>query len=342
MKRWVSFLVLVLVLVAPAAANATTYGAEVAGDFAYQSWGVWSPAQVMSSLTALYAAGGRVGRADSDWANAEPHAPVGGHHTYNWTFDDMIAGEMAQARLRWEPTLEYPPKWAQVHRADVLYLKSGRFVTPLPPANNANFAAYASAFMRRYGAHGSFWAAHPTMPHRPVTTVEVWNEPDNTHNWGPRVDLQEYARMYEAVRTAVHHVNRSTRVVSGGLAWTRTSLPRLLKAFKGKPLDAVAIHPYAATPTGTLSLARYALAQLRHYHRGSTPVLVNEYGWTSARGTWGTTSPRHVSGYVYQALVGLSKLRVAEILPFEWTDPSWGLNSGSYARAVADAGHHHG
>jgi hypothetical protein len=341
MKRW-AFVLLVLVLAAPAAANATTYGAQVGGDFAYQFRGVWSPAQVVTSLNALYAAGGRVGRVDSDWAGAEPDAPLHGHHTYNWAHDDMIAGEMAQARLRWEPTLGYAPKWAQVHRANVLHLRSGRFVTPLPPANNSNFAAYASAFIRRYGARGSFWAAHQTLPYHPVTTVEVWNEPDNNHNWGPRVDLQEYARMYEAVRTAVHRVNRSTRVVSGGLAWTRSSLPRLLKAFTGKPLDAVAVHPYAATPAGTLSLAQYALAQLRHYHRGSTPVLVNEYGWTSARGTWGSTNPRHVNSYVYQALVGLSKLRVAEILPFQWTDRSWGLNNGSYARAVAHAGHHAG
>jgi hypothetical protein len=196
--------------------------------------------------------------------------------------------------------------------------------------------------MHRYGAHGSFWAAHQTVPYRPVTTVEVWNEPDNNHNWGPHVDLQEYARMYEAVRTAVHRVNRSTRVVSGGLAWTQSSLPRMLKAFQGKPLDAVAVHPYAATPTGTLSLAQYSLAQLRRAHRGSTPVLVNEYGWTSAVGTWGSTNPRRVNSYAYQALVGLSKLRLAEILPFEWSDTSWGLTTGSYARAVTDAGHHPG
>ena len=32
MKRWVSFLLLAMVCAAPAAANATTYGAEVAGD----------------------------------------------------------------------------------------------------------------------------------------------------------------------------------------------------------------------------------------------------------------------------------------------------------------------
>ena len=339
MKRCLSFLLLVLALAAPPCANATTYGAQVAGDFVNQVRGWWSSGQVLSSLDALYAAGGRVGRADSDWANAEPNAPVDGHHAYNWAYDDMIVGEMAQARLRWEPTLEATPKWAEVHRRDVLYLKSGRFITPLPPANNKNFAAYATAFMRRYGARGSFWAAHPTLPYVPVNTVEVWNEPDNNHNWGPHVDLQEYAKMYEVVRSAVRRVNRGTRVVSGGLAWTRSSLPRLLKAFKGKRLDAVAVHPYAATPRRTVSLVRYALAQLRKYKRRSTPLVVNEYGWTSTADTWGSTNPRSVTRYVYEALVGLSKLRIAQILPFEWTNPSWGLSDGSFALAIARVTH---
>ena len=205
---------------------------------------MWSAAQVMSSLKALYAAGGRLGRSDSDWAGAEPRPPVHGHAVFHWGYNDMIVGEMAQAHLTWEPTLEYTPKWAQEHRPNVLHLKSGRFVTPLPPAKNSTYAAYATAFMRRYGAHGSFWAAHRDLPYRPVKTVEVWNEPDNNHNWGPDVNLQDYAKLYEAARTAIHRVNRGTRVMTGGLAWTQSSLPRLLKAFEGKPIDAVAVHAY--------------------------------------------------------------------------------------------------
>ncbi|HEX8977586.1 MAG TPA: hypothetical protein VF781_13840 [Solirubrobacteraceae bacterium] len=341
MKRCLSsILLLVLVLAVPAAATATTFGAQVGGVFINQSRHIWSPAQVMSSLTSLYAAGGRVGRADSDWAGAEPRPPARGHHTYQWGYDDTLVGQMAQAGLRWEPTLQFAPRWAQAHRSNVLHLKTGRFVVPLPPARNADFAAYATAFMRRYGAHGSFWATHPSLPYLPVSTVEVWNEPDNTHNWGPQINLRDYANLYEAVRSAVHRVNRGARVLTGGLAWTRSSLPRLLKAFRGMPLDAVAIHPYAATPTGTIAVTRYALAEMRRQGRGATPTVVNEFGWTSVRGTWGSTSAGHVKPFVYQALVGLSKLRLAAILPFEWASPSWGLNDGPFAQAVARITHH--
>ena len=193
---------------------------------------------------------------------------------------------MAQAHLRWEPTLEFTPRWAQAHRSNV-----------------------------------------------------VWNEPDNNHTWGPLIDLQDYARLYETVRAAVHSVSRGARVMTGGLEWTHSSLPRLLKAFEGKPMDAVAIHPYAATPGGTVAMARSAIALMRAYGRGSTPVVVNEYGWTSVRGTWGSTRPRNVKPYASAALVGLARLRLAEVLPFEWADASWGLNDGPFAKAVTQITH---
>ena len=135
MKRF--FLPLALSLFAlavPASASAAVFGAEVNGDFVGQSRGVWSQTQVMGNLTALYRAGGRVGRAESDWAATEPKAPVRGRHRYNWSYDDMIVSEMASARLRWEPTLAFAPRWAEVHTSNVLHLKGrGRVIAFLPP-----------------------------------------------------------------------------------------------------------------------------------------------------------------------------------------------------------------
>ncbi|MGZ4274535.1 MAG: GH39 family glycosyl hydrolase [Solirubrobacteraceae bacterium] len=336
LKRLLPLALMLASLAVPAAAGATIYGAEVGAAFTSQARGVWSADQVMSSLQSLRAAGGRVGRADSDWAGAEPRRPVRGYRAYDWSYDDLIAAELAQAGLRWQPDLAFAPRWAEAHRSRVIRVANGTFVAFLPPAHNGDFAAYASAFMRRYGRGGAFWHAHRALPYLPVTTLEVWNEPDNKHDWGNDIDLQDYARMYEAVRTAIHHVDRRAQVVSGGLAWTMSSLPRLLKAFIHKPLDAVAFHPYAATPTGTVALGRYAIAQMRRFGRAHTPLLANEYGWTSLPDTWGSTRPRNVSRYSYEALVGLSGLHLAYILPFQWADPSWGLSDGTYSRALHD------
>jgi hypothetical protein len=340
MKRCLSLIVLVFALAAPAAATATTFGAQVGSIFVDQARSLWPAGRVAGSLHNLYVAGGRVGRADSDWAGAEPNKPVNGRHTFNWGYDDMMVTEMAQAHLRLEPTLQFAPKWAEAHRANVLHLKTGKFVVPLPPAKNSDFAAYATAFMKRYGVRGSFWTSHKSLRYLPVNTVEVWNEPDNTHNWGPQINLSDYARMYEAVRSAVHRVNGGAHVMTGGLAWTHSSLPRFLKAFRGKPMDVVAVHPYGPNPGATVALAKYALSEMRVYGRGSTPVVANEYGWTSIRHTWGSTNPKHVKTYAYQALLGLAKLRLAQILPFEWSSGSWGLSNGPFKKAVAKLTHH--
>jgi hypothetical protein len=100
-------------------------------------------------------------------------------------------------------------------------------------------------------------------------------------------------------------------------------------------MDALAVHPYGATPTQTIKVARDALALMRASGRGGTPVSANEYGWTSIPHTWGSTNPQHVNRYAYTALVGLAKLRLSEIEPFAWSDPSWGLSTGSFAQAPA-------
>jgi hypothetical protein len=340
MKRYLPLLLSVFALAVPATASATTFGAEVGGVFTSQVRGEWSAAKVLSSLNALYKAGGRVGRADSEWAVTEPKAPVAGRHRFNWSYDDLVVSEMASAGLRWEPTLAFAPRWAEGNHSNVLHLSSGKTIAYLPPAHNGDFAYYASAFMKRYGPHGSYWKANPTIAYVPVTTVEVWNEPDNIHDWGTDINLGNYARMYEFVRAVVHKVDSHARVITGGLAWTESSLPRLLKAFKGKPVDAIAIHPYGATPDQTIKIARDALADLSRYGRGSTPVSANEYGWTSTQHTWGSTSLKHVKTYAYQALVGLAKLRISEIEPFLWGDSSWGLSTGSFAKALATIHHH--
>ena len=342
MKRFLPLAVSLFALAVPATASATpVFGAEVNSDFISQLRGTESPAGVLSSLQSLYKAGGRVGRAESGWAITEPKAPVRGRHTYNWAFNDTIATAMATAHLRWEPTLDFAPRWAEVHQSNVVRLKGGkRIIAFLPPASNANFAAYATAFLKRYGRNGSFWKGHRQLKYVPVTNVEVWNEPDNLYDWGQHINLANYARMYETVRTALHRVDRHIRVSTGGLAFTESSLPRMLKAFRGKPIDALAIHPYGVNPAQSIKVAGEALADMRRAGRGRTPVSANEYGWTSIRNTYGSTNPKNVKTYAYNALVGLAKLRLSEIEPYSWSDPSWGLSTGSFARAVAKITHH--
>jgi len=150
-------------------------------------------------VRAAAAHGVRLARADALWAGAEPVSPaLHGRHEYDWKRNDRIAGLFARAGIRWWVILDYCPVWASV---DNRLMHS-------PPRSNAEFAAYAGAFVRRYGPGGRFWRLHPDLPSLPVTEYEVWNEPDSSAFWSPAretcalVTSAADAAMAEAARMA--------------------------------------------------------------------------------------------------------------------------------------------
>src|SRR5205807_96579 len=123
-------------------------------------------------------------------------------------------------RLRWLPVIDYSPRWA----------RSIRGVDHSPPVSAVAYAAYAGALAARYGVGGSFWLLHPRLPAEPVTTYEIWNEPDSSFFWKLRPDPGVYARLYERARAAITSVQPRARVIIGGLTRPRKFLPALLRA----------------------------------------------------------------------------------------------------------------
>jgi len=324
-----------------AVAHAVVYGAAVGGDFAYLARGTWTQEQVHASLSSLHAAGASVARADADWARTEPKGPVGSHYHYDWRYDDRVVGDLAAAHLHWDPTLEYTPKWAQEHiKPIVFHDKAGSFTSPLPPANDSVYAAFVGAFARRYGVGGSFWRSHRSLPQEPVMTFEIWNEPDDRWTWGPDVNLQDYAQLYSAAYQAIKRADRHSMVITSGLAFTHTSLPRLLKAFIGRPIDGLGVHPYGPDAKATIAVVRWTESQMAAYGRSRTPLIVNEYGWNSGSGAWQTASKRAVVRNVRRSVIGLSKIKqVSAVIPFQWSDPTWGLSGGALAEGIKQAHH---
>jgi hypothetical protein len=327
-----TLLLLLAVVAAPAAAQSVAFGASVEGYFTAYARGSWTWSEVTSSLAGLRAAGATVGRAGADWSATEPRRPVHGRARFDWSYDDTIVRGLASARLRWQPTLDYTPAWARQRIAPAV---AGTLVSPLPPVSDAVYAVYAAAFARRYGVGGTFWRLTPDLPAEPVTTFEIWNEPDCRWTWGPRVDLQDYAALYAAAYRAIKREDRRATVITGGLAFTRSSLPRLLGALRDLPVDGIALHPYARTARGTVAAVRWAETELVAQGRGRTPLFIDEYGWTSAADRWQSVSTRVLHADVRAAIVGLSRIpHVRAVIPFEWADPSWGLSDGTLAAAI--------
>jgi hypothetical protein len=244
-------------------------------DFSY------SPAQIDAQLTALQATGATVARSDALWEATEPRPPTDGVHDWVWRFDDRIAAALAQHGLTWLAVLDYSTPWAQSIPGQ----------DHSPPRSDDDYAAYAQAFVARYGVGGTFWQAHPEITPQPVTTIEIWNEPDNADFWTPTADPAAYARLYLTTRAAVDAADPAARVIIGGLISPGTTLPAMVLAEPGLVghVDGVGIHPYG-TPPVVVSRVEEARRTLDALHMAAVPLYATEFGWT--------TSPTGAPAYV--------------------------------------------
>jgi hypothetical protein len=243
-----------------------------------------TPEQIDAQLAALAATGATVARSDALWEATEPTAPSDGIHHWVWQFDDSIAAALAAHGLTWLPILDYSAPWAQSVPGE----------DHSPPRPAADYAAYAAAYAARYGAGGTFWRGHPQLTPRPVTTIEIWNEPDNAEFWVPAPDAASYAHLYLTARSAIDAVDPAARVIVGGLTDATTFLPAMVRAAPELigHVDGVAIHPYG-TPSVVIAKLRGARATLAALGMESVPLYVTEFGWT--------TSPPGSLGYVAAA-----------------------------------------
>lgn len=293
-------------------------------DFSY------TPAQIGAQLQAVRATGAALARSDALWEATEPKAPIDGHHSYAWAFDDQVAGALAAQELTWLPILDYTAPWAQSIAGQ----------DHSPPRTDGDYAAYAAAFAARYGPGGSFWREHPQLTPQPVTTIEIWNEPDNGEFWAPSPDPGGYADLYLAARVAIDAVNPGIRVVIGGLTRPTEFLPAMLQArpaLRGH-IDGVAIHPYGV-PAVVVSKIRAARATLVSLGMAAVPLYVTEFGWT-------TQPPRAIAyvnahrrpGFILTTLTQLGHLQcgVAAGVLYTWVTPQHNPADGQDWYGIAD------
>ena len=298
---------------APPAPAAEQFGANVGRLFNDRTY---DAAQIDQQLAALRATGATVARADALWEAAEPSAPTGRVHRYDWSFDDAIAGALAAHGLRWLPIVDYTAPWAQSIPGD----------DHSPPAFPGGYAAYAGALATRYGPGGAFWRAHPGLPQLPVDSYEIWNEPDNPAFWSRGPNAAAYADLYIEARAAIASAQPGARVLVGGLTHPESFLPAMLAAVPSLAgqLDGVAIHPYGLDPQAVLAGVSAARRTLDAAGLARVPLYVTEFGWT--------TDPPGALDYLPEALrpryieltlerLGHLDCGVAAALLYAWVTP---------------------
>lgn len=237
---------------------------------------LFSPSQWALHARLMEHSGIQIVRVDALWASAEPSPPTNGRARYDWRYFDGIVSTLAAAGLRWLPIVDFSTPW------DASYAAPNVDSRLSPPRDPRLFADYATALVARYGPRGSFWREHPGLPSLPVQAVEVWNEENSATFWHPSPNAARYLRLYEAVRAAVHAVSRHFEVIVGGLTVPdQPFLNQLYTAAKAirRPFDAVAVHPYGATPSQVLAGVEATRAVLDAHHDVDVPIDVTEFGW---------------------------------------------------------------
>jgi hypothetical protein len=164
--------------------------------------------------------------------------------------------------------------------------------------------------VQRYGRGGTFWGAHPNLPYKPITTWEIWNEPNLKINnpGGTSIQPRNYARFFvptsRTITDAQNAVRRAgepndTKILPGGLyqeAGTSIGMSvweffneiakdtTLNNQFKSHN-SGLSLHPYSfagseaqkvAGVADNINAARNALTQ---FDSAAKPIWITELGW---------------------------------------------------------------
>lgn len=342
-------LVLLAALLLPAAAtlHASAYTPRVPpgtlginGQFLMNPGnGAPSQSQKIAQLDQVQAQGIGLIRLDAAWQGVEPTRPnpLTGAHTYVWTNLDNAVTLMAQHSIRWAPIVDYGTTWASA--------TANQFS---PPVTDTDWAAYAGALAKRYGAGGDFWTLNPSLPYLPVQTYEIWNEENwgfwqdyplcETHQVGVDQGPARYADMYMDARAAIRAFDPAAIVMVGGLVGITkpvgtdgTAVPYRyctveeflagMKAHRSDlALDRIAVHiylPSAQQVLDQLVAVRHAIDALGW--AAGIPLDLNENGWPVGGQGWGLTDQQRgdiLATVADQAL--RSNCNVVGYVPHTW------------------------
>jgi hypothetical protein len=259
--------------VAALVAGPTATAAAAPNPF-YGVVGTYFPGQ--ADLARVAGAGGGTFRTQIDWRYIEP--TPGAPNFYNL---DILVAEAAQLGVTLLPDLLGVPRWIS------------RNSSRLPMRTAAQRQAWSgllTEYARRYGTNGSLWAAHPELPKRPITTWEIWNEPNLGGSVGGKPSPRKYVKFLTLSSAALKAGDPAARVLSGGLfpyqQRNGITLTKYLNAMYKVPgaaasFDALGVHPFAAQPKGVLHWVRVTRRIMRKHGDGGKPIWVSAFGWVT-------------------------------------------------------------
>jgi hypothetical protein len=260
-------------LAGPAAAKAPVgfFGTVWDGD------ALAAPVSVQDAQWGTMASSGvQTVRATFSWADAQPLRG----QPFDLSGSDRMVRLAAGHRLSLLPVVQYVPAWARAYR--------NRATSP--PRNEADYTAYLSALVARYGANGSFWAENPALPRRPLREWQIWNEPHLLTYWDapPRSHWGApggYVRLLRASHRAIKAADPGAQVVLAGLtqlAWNE--LTKLYRHGARGSFEVATLQSFPQTPARALRATRlFRRAMVRAGDRRK-PMYITEITWPASKG----------------------------------------------------------
>ncbi len=326
-------------LAAPAAAARPAFGVVsddvFAGPSDYQERG----------LAQQRALGITVLRQGFVWGRMEPTPGE-----FDFALTDRFVLAAARHDIDVMPILIGEPPWATSrptgNQARAIY----------PPADMQDFGRFAAAIVRRYGAAGSLWSEHPSVAPRPISIIQIWNEPNTPAYWANAPQARAYATMLTVAAAAIRAADPQVHVLAAGLPPSAGAItPRAYLASLGRlgafaAVDAVALHPYAGNPAGVIR----QLDRARAVIPPDMPVWVTEFGWATGgplsrgRTVSGKRQAQMIERTLTDLTAGRARWNLHGVIYYAWRDAPifpggkdyWGLYTGlldSAARPKAAA-----
>ena len=296
---------------ADAAPTQAESGGSYLGRVGMNSNGFWFGANDAGAAYSRLAAGGvtRV-REDFNWNAIEPQ-----RGQFNWSRPDTMMTAASRAGVEVLGILDYSAAWASSD-------PSGNRDEHFAPRDNADYAAYARAVVRRYGPNGTFWSQHPELTAQPVTAMEIWNEPWGWWSWRDEPNPAAYAAMARAAAEAIHAADPSVKVVmeasllqarhDGATAGWIDQVLGAQPALKSL-VDVFSLHPYPYPkqngPNVDRNDPRWDYRQIELVRQTTIslgarkPIWVSEIGWSTAPEADGAVTEAQQSRYIQDAVV---------------------------------------
>jgi hypothetical protein len=237
-------------------------------------------------------------RIPMDWGAIQASAGA----NFNWNATDDLVGGAAGAGLEVLPFVTGAPEWAV---PSALVNRASNSFAPLSlPVRNAKektgWTEFLTAAVRRYGPDGTFWAANPGVPDRPINTWQIWNE-ENFKYFVAHPNPVEYGKLVRLSTPLIKGIDPSAKILLGGMfatpkeaqsksrppqAYFASDFLRLL--YKKTPgirslFNGVALHPYAYDWQGITEHVEEIRTVLKENHDAGKGLWITELGWSSGR-----------------------------------------------------------